>query len=87
MLCGENMFEPTSEIAAISGAKYSQHGKCPNLNYSINVDDLTFFSSQNNIGQLVNNTVKAGQSKLDLADYRARTGAMDKGLKDLQVFF
>lgn len=44
-------------------------------------------SSQNNIGQLGNNIVKAGQSKLALADYRAQTDALDKGLKDLQVFF
>lgn len=39
------------------------------------------------MGQLVNNTVKAGHSKLALADYRASTDALDKGLKDLPVFF
>lgn len=50
---------------------------------------MTSLSSpaKTNIGQLVNNIVKAGQSKLALADYRARTDALDKGLKDLQVFF
>lgn len=37
------------------------------------------------MGQPVNNTVKAGHSKLALADYGASTDALDKGLKDLPV--
>lgn len=44
-------------------------------------------TAKTNVGQLVNNTVKAGRSKLAWADYEAWTDALDKGLKDLPVFF
>lgn len=44
-------------------------------------------TAKTNMGQVVNNTVKTGHSKLALADYGTSADALDKGLKDLLVFF
>lgn len=43
--------------------------------------------AKTDMGQLVDCTVKTGHCKLALADYRASADTLDKGLKDLPVFF